>query len=481
MTKTKMTPNVRLIDRTINGIVTSPWLWGTAITFAFYAALPFLPIDQQSLERYFTATWVAYAVTGLFFIAMSELLMKAVRIPGERIALSTDLLEGLQLDPNLDGLETAKALGAHLDLVARRSEDTQFVRRVRDAIEFVSGRQTANGLDGHLHYLAQSASSRLQDSYALCRTMTWAIPMLGCLGAVTGITMAVANVSPEQQMTGLAVSFDAAALSLALSVILLFSKVAIERTERRILCDVEDAGAKRLIALFPTTEAAKSPLVVAEAEAAAQLLRRTEGMITWQMEVWQTSLEALRDRWTATLSRQQELFDSAFRQGLTGALSDHSEQLAGVRNEFIKAFEMASARISKQVTESQAAIVEQQDRSALLISETWQAFHADLKAARDGQTLSMTRLTDSLTGAAMGWSDRLEDATRGMNDQLKELRVQGTTLLKLTEQESELVKVEQRLAQNLASVRVVDTLEQTLLNLNAAVNLMTIRVKNKAA
>lgn len=485
MSKTKMTPNVRFIDRTINGIVTSPWLWGTAITFAFYAALPFLPIDQQSLERYLTASGTAYAATGLFFIAMSELLMKAMRIPGERIALSTDLLEGLQLDPNLDGPETAKALGAHLDLVARRSEDTQFVRRVRDAIEFVVGRQTANGLEGHLHYLAQSASSRLHDSYAVVRTMTWTVPILGCLGTVTGITLAITNISPELTTNEVTarwvVAFDAAALSLALSVILVFSKLAIERAERQILCDVEDAGAKRLIALFPTTEAAKSPLVVAEAEAAAQLLRRTEGMITWQMEVWQTSLEALRDRWTATLSRQQELFDSAFRQGLTGALTDHSEQLAGVRNEFIKAFEMASARISKQVAESQAAIVEQQDRSALLISETWQAFHADLKAARDGQTLSMTRLTDSLTGAAMGWSDRLEDATRGMNDQLKELRVQGTTLLKLTEQESELVKVEQRLAQNLASVRVVDTLEQTLLNLNAAVNLMTIRVKNKAA
>ena len=81
----------------------------------------------------------------------------------------------------------------------------------------------------------------------------------------------------------------------------------------------------------------------------------------------------------------------------------------------------------------------------------------------------------------MGWSDRLELATRAMTDQLRELRDQGLMLLKITEGESELVRLEERLAQNLDSVRVADSLEETLLNLNAAVNLMTSRVKGKAA
>ena len=116
-----------------------------------------------------------------------------------------------------------------------------------------------------------------------------------------------------------------------------------------------------------------------------------------------------------------------------------------------------------------------------MISQTWQSFHTDLTSVQASQTQSMSRLTESLTGAAMGWSDKLENATFAMTDQLKELRAQGDTLLRLTEQESELVRLEERLAQNLDSVRVVDTLEETLLNLNAAVNLMTARVKGKAA
>ena len=488
MSKTKSAQNVRILDRVINGVVTSPWLWGTAVTFAFYAALPFVPIYQESIAHYFTAHWIEYATTGLFFIGIATLLMKAVRIPAERGALAADVLDGLKLDVNLDTVSTAKGIDSHLDLVARRCEESMLVRRIRDVIDYVVGRRSADGLEGHLNYLADLASGRLHDGYALIRTITWAVPILGFLGTVIGITMAIANITPDQLQSslpevtaGLAVAFDTTALSLALSMILVFGTFIIERAEQQTLDDIEDVGIKHLICLFPTVDTPASPLAAAEAEAAAHMLKRTEGMINWQMDLWQSSLESLRERWTSTLGRQQEVLDQALQSGLTGALADHAEQLSAARTEFVTAYEQSSTTIARQVAESQTALVAQQEHSATLISETWQAFHADLIAARDGQTLSMSRLTESLTGAALGWSDKLESATVAMTDQLRELRQQGDTLLKLTEEESQLVRLEERLAQNLDSVRVVDSLEETLLNLNAAINLMTARVKGKAA
>ena len=488
MSKTKSAQNVRILDRVINGVVTSPWLWGTAVTFAFYAALPFVPIYQESIAHYFTAHWIEYATTGLFFIGIATLLMKAARIPAERSALAADVLDGLKLDVNLDTVRTAQGIDSHLDLVARRCEDSMLVRRIRDVIDYVVGRRSADGLEGHLNYLADLSSGRLHDGYALIRTITWAVPILGFLGTVIGITMAIANITPDQLQSslpevtaGLAVAFDTTALSLALSMILVFGTFIIERAEQQTLDDIEDVGIKHLICLFPTADAPASPLAAAEAEAAAHMLKRTEGMINWQMDLWQSSLESLRERWTSTLGRQQEVLDQALQSGLTGALADHAEQLSAARTEFVTAFEQSSTTIARQVAESQTALMEQQEHSATLISETWQAFHADLIAARDGQTLSMSRLTESLTGAALGWSDKMEGATVAMTDQLRELRQQGDTLLKLTEEESQLVRLEERLAQNLDSVRVVDSLEETLLNLNAAINLMTARVKGKAA
>ena len=68
-----------------------------------------------------------------------------------------------------------------------------------------------------------------------------------------------------------------------------------------------------------------------------------------------------------------------------------------------------------------------------------------------------------------------------MSHQFQELRSQGQVFLKLSENESELIRIEHRLTENLEAVRVAESLEQTLLNLNAAVNLLTTRVKSKAA
>ena len=68
------------------------------------------------------------------------------------------------------------------------------------------------------HTLADQAAERLHESYSLVRTITWAVPILGFLGTVVGITMAIANVTPEQLDTslgevtdGLAVAFDTTA------------------------------------------------------------------------------------------------------------------------------------------------------------------------------------------------------------------------------------------------------------------------------
>jgi biopolymer transport protein ExbB/TolQ len=488
MTNPKVSPNVRSIDRAINSIVTSPWLWGIAVTFAFYAALPYVPIYQGTIERYFTAHWIEYTTTGLFFIGVATLLMKAARIPAERSALAADLLDGIQLDPALDAVSTAQGIDTHLNLVARRSEDSYLVRRIRDVVSYVVGRRSADGLEGHLNYLSDLAAARLHNGYALIRTITWAVPILGFLGTVIGITMAIANITPDQLESslpdvtaGLAVAFDTTALSLALSMILVFGTFLIERAEQGTMDDIEDFCIKRLIGLFPAVESPVGPLASAEAQAAEQLLQKTEGMINWQMELWQSSLESLRDRWSSTLSRQQEVLDQAFQSGLTTALTDHAEQLAAARREFVSAYELSSATIAGQVAASQTALIEQQERSAALIAQTWQAFHGDLTTARDEHAQQMTHLTESLTGSVLGWSERLERATVAMTEQLIELRQQGATLLTLTENESELVRLEERLAHNLDTVRVVDSLEETLLNLNAAVNLMTSRVKGKAA
>lgn len=486
---TKTNSGGKSIEQGINAIFTSPWLWGTAITFGFYAFLPYAPVYQEDMKRYFTAHWIEYATTGLFFIGICVLLGKLKRIPSERGALQGELLDDLTIDANDDPVTCAKKIDSHLDLVAKRSEDTHLVKRVREVCDYVTSRKASDGLEGYLTYLAELASGRLHDGYALIRTITWAVPILGFLGTVIGITMAIANITPDklesslpEVTAGLAVAFDTTALSLALSMLLVFGTFVIERSEQRTLDDIEDFGVKRILGLFPSAEiAAPSPLSMAEQKAAEQLLQRSESLINWQMELWQSSLETLRERWTGTLSKQQEYLDQALQTGLTNALVDHSRQLAEVRGEFITAFQSASESIGSQLLESRTVLAEQQQRGCEQVVETWQQFRTEITQTRDEHARQLALLTQAITAEVGGWQDNLASCTQAMTEQFQQLRVQGDVFLKISENESELVRLESRLAENLEAVRVVESLEQTLLNLNAAVNMLSARVKSRAA
>ena len=125
--------------------------------------------------------------------------------------------------------------------------------------------------------------------------------------------MAIANITPEklesslpEVTAGLAVAFDTTALALALSMILVFGTFIIERSEQRTLDDIEDFGVKRFLGLFPSADqAAVSPFHKPNNKLPNNCSCASK-MINWQMELWQTSLESLRERWSSTLSKQQE-------------------------------------------------------------------------------------------------------------------------------------------------------------------------------
>lgn len=466
------------------------WALGLALTFAFYAAIPYIPFVQADLQRYFCAHWIEYATTGLFFIGVATLFARACHLPGERQAIAGGLLDGLELDLGATSpLQTADRITSHVRLVAKRQFDTHLVRRVLDVCDYVRNRRSIEGLESQLSYLADLAVARLHSSYALVRTITWAVPILGFLGTVIGITMSIANITPDQLESslgdvtaGLAVAFDTTALSLTLSMVLVFSTFLVERQEQQVLDDVEDFSMQKLFSLFPVADSAPDhPLLIAEKQAAEQLLVKTESMVNWQMQAWQTSLESLRDRWSATLELQQQALDQALQSGLTAALTDHAEQLSAARNDFLTVFGEAAQTIRDQLATTQTALQLSHSENQQQLQNIWQDVRQDLAALSLEQAQQWEQARQQAHADVTGWQAGLAAATTAMTEQLSELRQHGAVLLKLSEQEEQLVRLEERLTQNIETVRMVDTLDETLLNLNAAVNLLSAKTRAKAA
>jgi biopolymer transport protein ExbB/TolQ len=468
--------------------LTSGWLWGTALAVGFYAALPYLPIYRAEAQRYFTAHWIEYATTWLFFVGMATLFRKSLRIPGERTALRADVLDGLTSRVAQPAAETADQIEQHLRLVARQLDDSIVVRRIREVCDYVRARCSASGLEAHLTYLAELGSSRLHESYALIRTITWAVPILGFLGTVIGITMAIANVTPDQLSSslnevtaGLAVAFDTTALSLALSMLLVFTTFVVERAEQSHHDQLEDYLVQRLTALFPAEERSPNTLFDVEAEAAGRWLQETERLIHAQQAEWQQTLSDVRHRWCETLESQQRLLADSLQAATGQTLLDHARQLADLKDHWSEKLQQGSATLAARWEDVQRQWQAEQAAARQDLVDIWAGFREELQASAAVHSNHAERLTAGLQSSVSGWQADLRAATAGAVDCLTELRRHGELLEHLAGQEAELMRLEERLTKSLESARVAQSLEETVLNLNAAVHLLTARAMPKAA
>ena len=175
----------------------------------------------------------------VFFVGLATLVLRFVDVlaqfPSLRGSLLMPIPDGGQRTDECEGL-----LAQLADRVGL--QDTYIVRRLREAIEFVRRKNSADALDQHLRHLEELESIRVNGAYSMVRIIIWAIPILGLLGTVIGITIAVANLNPEtleESMTkvtqGLGVAFDHTATALSLTMMLMFVKAAVERLEDQLV------------------------------------------------------------------------------------------------------------------------------------------------------------------------------------------------------------------------------------------------------
>lgn len=410
----------------------SPILWGGLATALFYGVIPFSPVWRTEITRYFAGHWIEYVTTALSFVGLAILMKKLIRLSSESQAVRWSGWTGSEVMPLHNVVEVAKQVQRNVRSAPSGWQGTHIARRIRDVCGFVLGRRSAAGLEEHLRYLGELAAGDLHSSYSLVRTVTWAVPILGFLGTVVGITDAIANLTPEQLETslsgvtaGLGTAFDTTALSLGWSMIIVFATFFIERKEQNIFGQIEEFGTRQLAVLFPDGSSGESTLAAAEAQAAEQLLKKTESFLNWQMLAWQESVEALRHRWTQTIEQQQSQLTEALQAGMSHSLEKHVQRLAEAHS--------------------------QQNQ-----------FDTFGTAVREWQT-GMTNILS---------------ATQNLS---QDLQAQGDVLLKLTQQEDGLHGLQTQLNANLQAIRSSGAFEETLHTLNAAVHLLTNRIQSRAA
>ena len=413
----------------------------TMATVLFYAVGPHVPGISEFVTRYFCSHPLEYISTAMFFTGLTILLQKRVGLRRERSILNT--AQSLPR-PSLAGSD-ARATG-HAVLTewcadqATTLHSTHLFSRIREALNYLRSSHS-DGLEEHLRYLAELASERLHQSYATIRTITWAIPILGFLGTVIGITMAIANVTPDQldsslgEVTGgLAVAFDTTALALGMSIVLVFSSFVVEQCEQTVLNDVERFGIEALLPHFSNGRSGVKNVH----DSSEELLKI---LVKQQSEVWAEQLAGFRHTWAGLLEHHADGLRQALDADLEETLTLHRNDAADTRDAYAAAL---------------------QDSSQSLVDRTEQ-------------------LLGSFEERMSSWQDAICVSSQAAVGQTEAIHELGATMLRMGESEERLVRLQQQLNDNLQAIQLVDTMEQTASSLAAAVHILTAKTSQRTA
>ena len=407
------------------GSLVWPFLLGMAAAGGFYYLVFRGPLQHPLVSRYFAGHPINMVETTLFFVGIVALLQKLWNLLGQQSALSADLL------PEQAQAQPVDKASEWLDVLAGKSSlrGTYLGKRLIDALEGVERKNTADTLDEDLLHLSDQDGGRAHDSYGLVRIIVWAIPMLGFLGTVVGITDALGNLdanelanSLETAITGLTgglyVAFDTTAIALCFAMVLMFVQFGLDRWETQILSAVDDRVAQELAGRFETTGSASDPQIAAVQRIGQAVIKSTEQLVQKQIELWQRSLTAAHDEW-ARISRQStEQMQHALGTALSQSLAQHAAHLA----------------------KSEQASAEQ-------LSQRWEQ-----------------------------WQTALSHNARLLHAQQVEMVKQGELMTQAIRAAGDVVQLERALNDNLSALSGAKNFEDTVMSLAAAIHLLNARL-----
>jgi biopolymer transport protein ExbB/TolQ len=309
----------------------SPFLWGLVATFLFYFAINSGLIRNETIVRYSTGHPVEYATIAMFWVGVFDLTFKTIRTRRERLALK----RGALFPPKKRQKEPIELVDEYLDTIAKARAvrgNTVYLTRLADALNFLKFGGCPDDLDQELRFLADDAYDARDSEYGMVRTFIWAIPILGFLGTVLGITVALGSLDLTQLETtgemlasGLKIAFDTTALALSLVFVLYFAQFFSRRQDAELESSVSRLVDSELRGRFCSVSLA--------ADSELDTARR------FMQSVAQSFAEATHAQttmWAQTMSQTASQFGDSIDRRLTDGSAMWAQALARTQQEFIE-------------------------------------------------------------------------------------------------------------------------------------------------
>jgi len=338
------------------------FLIGLSATIVFLGLM--FPLRGTVGAIFLDRGWVNWAETLLFFWGGAILLLKYLQ---NQRQLQATLLN---LFPQRLGDEVNSSnVGMFIDSIYKTPEnlrDSIMVNRIRKALELFETRNSNAETTAFLGAQSEMDANRSTGSYALVKVFLWAIPILGFIGTVQGLSTAVSALDmgdtsdPEALKSslsnltgGLGIAFDTTLLGLILSMILSFPLAAVQKKEDEMLTLVDVFCTEKLLPKLNDSGTRRSSGLLEQAESLPEMvdsLARAHATFIENLNASTLQIRETAEQASRQVADNQRL-TAQFQESLNAGLLAVAGQFEEARRELGHAFAADSERLGQAVSQ----------------------------------------------------------------------------------------------------------------------------------
>jgi biopolymer transport protein ExbB/TolQ len=346
-------------------------LLGVVLSAGFYAFVYASPFEM--LRRYFLGHPISVAETILFWFAIGILLSKWLLVTTQSRQLAA-IRDADLMPPEAENGPASRWLEANdAGHVARRwlesltslpadIRHSQLVSRLHELLTRQAQRGSSRHLADDLRELSARDLDAAHDTLGLVRIIIWAIPMLGFLGTVVGITQTLGGLNftdgaaaVENLKTGLYVAFDTTAIGLVMSVLAIFVQFPIERHEQTLLANIDSRVGHLISSTLPGDEASDNQTALI-----AELCRGVQAAVAESLEnqatLWNETISEARRHWQLVHNDNANRIVEAIEISLIPALNQHARNLNDAGSVVAKQLESGCSSWREVLEEAQTLV-----------------------------------------------------------------------------------------------------------------------------
>jgi biopolymer transport protein ExbB/TolQ len=221
--------------------------------YLFVLVFRISPNTQIISDYFYERGWVPYVLTYLACWSFAILFLKRKKLKGQLNIMQFKLLpEDISRDIRVENLPH---FGAHINRLGFDPSQSFLLTRILRGLEHFSVRKNHTETADMLKSQSEIDATMVDSSYVLIKVFIWAIPILGFIGTVLGISDAVSSFGGEMgaaadievikeqlgQVTGgLSEAFDTTLVSLIFSLWVMFPTSVMQKNEEDLLNKVDE-------------------------------------------------------------------------------------------------------------------------------------------------------------------------------------------------------------------------------------------------